>query len=379
MHFIICFILFVIIFYMIYNPIFELDDYYRFGIVAACSLILTLLTIRVTTAISYYPIISIIIFYILLIRLNCLDDECSNGIFYVQVIPMVFLFSFSIYFFGRYYSSLLLCQILGVIFLTISIILVYNIWPLDTFFHNDKIKLGSLSQGSYQKIATCIGFASLFIINLLIRKNLLYKILSIFLSVYIVYIMFDFRARGESIALFLAIIYMFSRLLLIILIASIPFLLNIIIYIGDEFDLFVINNIVKLMKAGGDVGRRIELINIYYQNMLDNIHFLLIGGGSDIFQYINRFSMGLYVHNYLLESLIVGGVVMFSYYLYYTIRPFIFKRHVDYIYQESVLIFLLLTSLKSGTIMSNLLLYMAMAISAVTIFERKRQFTKLGC
>ena len=204
------------------------------------------------------------------------------------------------------------------------------------------------------------GLSTIFSLSLMsIERNVIVKALLAVFSGFGVLAAVSFGARGESVAL-LAVVCMFvfrrSKVLFAAIFGAIVVLIKIGIESGivEEFTLYT-----RLLEVqGGYYGLRDQLLSDAGVMLAAKPVCLLTGCGFAYFQVFHGYPYSFYVHNQLVETIIVFGVPLTMVFLCLAAagawrmrRLPIFDRCFVY-----VMVFAGLTALKSGSIEGSLLL-----------------------
>lgn len=172
----------------------------------------------------------------------------------------------------------------------------------------DTFTLGVLTYDSYQTVSQIIGMMVICVLSFVLDRGRL-SLVSVPLSLLIIiglYTMTLSPARGESVALVLAMSMYFisgGRWFLIALAAILA--INFGGMISDSVLLERLSGV-----ATGDFGERDYLFSLALGQAFSGGREFLFGGGLNYFQYYNFLPLEMYPHNFILEGLVSGGVLL---------------------------------------------------------------------
>lgn len=239
----------------------------------------------------------------------------------------------------------------GICFLPIS----FDASDLFDYYQKDSFSLGVLNYDSYQSASQIVGFFALSLTAFTIskRRNFFVYALSLTVVGLSFYTITLSPARGEAIALMAAILILFisgSRWNLLVLAIAV---------LSIATQNFLDTNLGSRLSevASGDYGERDYLFSLAIKQFSGNVATFLLGDGLNGYQYHNMLPAELYPHNFLLEGAVSGGlffvVVLVMTYIQPIVRMFFLsQRTPEQSLALSLMVFLVLIYMKSGTLIS---------------------------
>lgn len=230
-----------------------------------------------------------------------------------------------------------------------------NAQDLFDYYQKSSFSLGVLTYDAYQAASQIIGFFAISVISLTLSKkrSVLTYVFTTIAAIAALYTVTLSPARGEAIALASAAVVLFisrSKFGYLFL-----FIVAALVTSQSFFDTTLGSRLSGV--ASGDLGERDYLFNLALSQFFNSFTTLTIGDGFNGFQLFNRLPLELYPHNFILEGMVSGGIILFSILFSVYILPIIrlfLKRSRDP--EESlalaIMVFLVLINLKSGTLVS---------------------------
>lgn len=346
--------------FILNNPFFFLETEFRFGIfIALLTLGMSLIisSEKVKRKIPFAAILFLILsYFISSLRINSVGSMSSIGSSADQAQSIVTAYTIlaSLFISSRFNirkMNLSLLFISAICFLPIFI----NSKDIFDYYQRNSYSLGVLTYDSYQAASQIIGFFAISLIAFALserRTFATYAVTSI-VALTAFYTITLSPARGEAIALAI------SAFILFISRGKLGYVaLGLAAILATSQSFFETTLGARLSGvATGDFGDRDYLFNLAVSQFFSDIKTILVGAGLNGFQYYNSLPLELYPHNFLLEGAISGGIILLILLIYIYLYPIIslfFKspRTNDQNFCLSIMIFLLLINMKSGTIVS---------------------------
>jgi hypothetical protein len=232
---------------------------------------------------------------------------------------------------------------------------------LFDYSSKDNFRIGVLNYESYQMISQIIGFMIICTISFFFeQKKMMVKFLPLLVPIFLGFYTISLSpARGESIALILAVCAYFlssgrSFLILAVMIGLVSFAPQILSapLFADSVLFERLSDVLK-----GDFSDRDYLFSLALNQIINNLSLLAIGGGLNYYQVYNVLPLELYPHNFLLESIISGGITLFISFIMLFVIPIIksvknIKKGPESRFLITSMIFLFVIYMKSGTLNS---------------------------
>lgn len=349
--------------YLLNNPFIQMPPSVKFSSFATC-LVLGMLISNWNDhrAIpnSFVIILSFLVLYgLATLRMNDLNYpkyEAVAVLVYQMAILSIISFTSSVLML-RNFSVKMMTRALLFASVPCGIWICYNFSELTDYRLSKTFALGNLSYNDYQTTSAMLAIGSLCALRE-IELRRIWKKES--LAGCIVFLLFGFfilqgLARGEAIAYVASVaFYMAPRVTLLV----VPFSYSILSIATLAYHTPLTERMRDVLE--GDYGSRDQLLMRSAYLLDAEPSTILVGGGMNYFQYYWNFPLGKYPHNVLVEALVTGGIPLLALllvvYVLSLVRPLLQVMRNNASADErialSLALFLLLISLKSGSLLS---------------------------
>lgn len=233
--------------------------------------------------------------------------------------------------------------------------ILFNANDLFDYYQKDSFSLGVLTYDSYQAASQIVGFfaISMSAFMLRTRRSIPFYAISFVIIALALYAVTLSPARGEAIALAASIFILFtsrSKAGYVVIIIFVLFITS------QNFVETTLGSRLSTITSG-DLGERDILFNMGLKQFTNDLYTLVLGLGFNGFQIYNNLPLELYPHNFLLEGAISGGMPFLAILIYIYIVPIIkilltTNRSPEQSLSLSIMLFLVMINLKSGTLVS---------------------------
>lgn len=225
-------------------------------------------------------------------------------------------------------------------------------------------RLGEFSIDSYQEISLILGLACLFCYSsFLQRPRSVLGIVAGLLAVIFLLLVLNNRARGEFLALCVAMAFRFAPRLALVAVAFLFINKGWLVSLIESSDLAVMQRFARVFEHG-TIGEREYIFSKSAELLGSDLLIAFFGGGANYFQHHFNLPFGYYPHNLILEGWISGGLVMLALILYLYVWPVARAYRLRLLGRPipedamAISTFILLIHLKSGTMISAWTLFM---------------------